>query len=422
MNGQRIVSVVGVVLLFGLTTQAMANGVVRDGVGAVSTGRGGTNIAHSDNGAILLDNPAGMMGVAGRGLVDISFDGLITNLHYEDPFTADTAPIRPVALPEFGLIHKSDDGNWAFGLGVAAPAGFGAHFNLSDPVFGPNNKYSSFGALVKILPAVACQVTDRLAVGGTLGVGVSRATIHGPYWIQTGMFQGAPTVVDIKATGATFIWSVGAQYDLSERTKLGVTYQSESRVTLDGNAEVSVLPLGGASEFDASMDITWPRTVGLGITHQLNCCHRFSSDLIWVNWHDSFDSFGLNLSNPSNPGLLPVPTLGDQYPLDWKNSMSFRFGYEYFPTECSVWRAGYVYNIDQMPNETLSPFIPAILEHAFAFGWGHTRGDHSLDIAYQYSFGPKRAVGTSGIVGGDFSSSEHRSEAHWLSIALTKRF
>ena len=46
----------GLGLLLSCSTPAFANGLIRDGVGAVSTGRGGTNIAHSDNGAILLDN------------------------------------------------------------------------------------------------------------------------------------------------------------------------------------------------------------------------------------------------------------------------------------------------------------------------------------------------------------------------------
>ena len=169
--------------------QALANGVIRDGVGAISIGRGGTNIAFSDNTVVLLDNPAGIVGMDGCGQFHLGIDGLITDLYYSDPFTADSAAIRPMGLPEFGLVRKIGDGNWAWGLTIAAPAGFGAHFNLDDPVFG-RESYTSFGALVKILPGLACQVTDRLSVGGTLGVGFSSAKLDGPFYLQTGMLQG----------------------------------------------------------------------------------------------------------------------------------------------------------------------------------------------------------------------------------------
>ncbi len=40
---------------------ALADGTIRDGLGARVAGRGGTNIAFADAGTILHDNPAGMV-------------------------------------------------------------------------------------------------------------------------------------------------------------------------------------------------------------------------------------------------------------------------------------------------------------------------------------------------------------------------
>jgi long-chain fatty acid transport protein len=422
-----LIAVTGIFLLVAAADRGLANGVIRDGIGARSMGRGGTNIAFSDNGAIILDNPAGMMGISGCGLTDISFDGLMTGLQYEDPFTSDSAPLRPLALPELGVIRKSADGYWAYGLGIAAPAGFAAHFNLSDPVFGPDNKYSSFGALAKVMPALACQITDRFAIGATLGVGISRATLHGPYYIQTGAFQGTPTIVDVKASGATMIWSLGATYQLTDRTRLGLTYQSESRVTLEGDASVDILgmaPVPVPSDFDADLAITWPRSVGLGMVHDISCRHRVSTDLIWINWANAYDTLGMRLSNPSNPvvGAALGTSLGDEFPLHWRDSLSVRLGYEFLATDWSVWRLGYTYNLNQLPDETLTPYIPATLEHGVSVGWGCTRGQYSLDVAYQFSIGPERTSGASSLVGGDFDSSSYNAQAHWISVALTRQF
>jgi long-chain fatty acid transport protein len=40
-----------------LSRLALADGIECDALEATSGGRGGTNIAHSDNGAVLLSNP-----------------------------------------------------------------------------------------------------------------------------------------------------------------------------------------------------------------------------------------------------------------------------------------------------------------------------------------------------------------------------
>ena len=79
---------------------AVADGVIHDSVEAISDGRGGTNIAFSDNGAVLLANPAGILNAEGCGLFEVAGDTLITDLHFSNPINPDTsAHIRPLVLP-----------------------------------------------------------------------------------------------------------------------------------------------------------------------------------------------------------------------------------------------------------------------------------------------------------------------------------
>lgn len=66
-----------------------------------------------------------------------------------------------------------------------------------------------------------------------------------------------------------------------------------------------------------------------------------------------------------------------------------------------------------MPGGTLTPWIPATLEHTFSVGYGRTRGIRRIDLAYQYAFGEDQ-VGVSDLVGGDFNSSEIKTQAHWF--------
>src|SRR5580698_38684 len=115
----------GLSLLVGRT--ALADGLVRDGLGAISMGRGGTNLGFYDNAAIINDNPAAMSNVAGGGLFDASADTLITDLHYSDPQNSDiAAKTRPFVAPTIGYIRHVEDSDWTVGIGAFVPAGFGA--------------------------------------------------------------------------------------------------------------------------------------------------------------------------------------------------------------------------------------------------------------------------------------------------------
>jgi long-subunit fatty acid transport protein len=143
--------------------------------------------------------------------------------------------------------------------------------------------------------------------------------------------------------------------------------------------------------------------------HDLSCSHRVSCDVIWYNWSEAFDRFDLRLSNPL------VGTIPDSFPMNWKDTVSVRVGYEWMANCRDVWRLGYVYHDAPVPTGTLNPYTDGVLEHAFAVGLTRRYEKFLLSLAYQYSFGPERSVGASDIVGGDFSDSTFQAQAHWAS-------
>ncbi|HEV8071267.1 MAG TPA: outer membrane protein transport protein [Planctomycetaceae bacterium] len=405
-----------------------ADGVIHDSVEAISDGRGGTNIAFSDNGGVLLANPAGILNGDGCGLFEVGGDTLITDLHYSNPINPDTAAhIRPLELPMVSYFQKSENGNWAWGFGVFAPAGFAAGWDLNNPVLG-NQSYKSFGSLVKFLPGLAWRPTDRLSIGATFGLAYSYEELETPFFIQQGPAAGAPTLIKLVGDGVTYTWSVGAQYKLTDTTMLGAAFTSEDRFSLDGHMDAQVFGLGPGpvgTHYESSAKLNWPATVGIGIKQDLTSRQRVSLDVVWVDWADAFRNVGLELSGSSNPiftGLLG-PAISQSIPLNWWDSVSVRTGYEWFYSDASVLRLGYTYNSVTIPSSTLTPWIPGILEHTFAIGWG-TRFENNwrLDLAYQFSFGPERSEGTSAIVGGDFSNSTFDAQVHWISVALTHTF
>lgn len=405
---------------------ARADGVMRDSVGAASSGRGGANIAHSDNGAIILSNPAGLVNTPTTQLFEFGIDPLITDLHYADPENHDHGANPFTALPNLSYIKRTEDGRFACGVGFYVPAGFGATWDLNNPLLGKNG-YKPFAAVGKVLPSVAFRVTDKLSVGATLGVAVSHMEAETPLFLQTGLLKGLPTIIDIQGTQAAPTWSVGLQYQVNDRTRVGLTYQSETRFTMKGRGTVHAFLEPGAppisSRFDVQTDMAWPRSVGFGLVHDLTEHQRVSMDVLWYHWSHAFDRLDVKFSNPSNPFFAQFgPSIRDSLALDWKDSVSVRVGYEYFFDNLDVLRLGYVHNSETIPSGTLTPYIPATLEHTFAAGYGLWWGNTRFDFAYQFAFGPTRRVGTSRIVGGDFNNSRITARAHWLFFGLTKFF
>ncbi len=410
-----------------LIQPAWADGIERDGIGAIPIGRGGNNVASFDNGVIIYDNPAGMANVQGQGLVEVGADGLFTDLHYSNPLN-DHASSRqtPWALPFFSFIQRSEDGRFAYGIGLFAPAGFGTDWKINSPLVGLQ-RYKSIGAQIDILPALAYHITDRLSIGGTIGPGITYAQLTGPFVVQTGALQGTPTLINLHAAGVTAAWSVGLQYLLGERTTLGLSYIAQTRYNLHGDADVEVkqiafLPVSVYSRFNADVDVTFPRSLSGGIVHAFGeqMQHLAMLQLMWFDWSDAFNNIGLRLTNSSNPlvPLLAGPSIQDRFPLNWYDTISVRLGYEYHLDPTQVLRCGFIYHPNPVPNQTLTPYIPATLRYAVSAGYSKQWNNWGFNIAYQYTFGAEQSVDQSALVGGDFNNSSVGAQAHWLTGRL----
>src|SRR5688500_17870254 len=100
-------------LLLATQQTALADGVIRDGLGAISGGRGGTNLGFADNGEIIYDNPAGMANIDGCGLVECGIDVLFTDLKYSDADNGLTSASNdPFPMGQLSYMRRSEDGLW----------------------------------------------------------------------------------------------------------------------------------------------------------------------------------------------------------------------------------------------------------------------------------------------------------------------
>lgn len=408
--------VVGMALSLVSVASTRADGVILDGVSAYTIGRGGTNIGFADNASILHDNPAAMGRMESDGMFQLGATGLWTEFQYSDPDNSDVVGQHQFyVMPEISYIRKLSD-EWAVGAGIFTPAGFGSIFNLNGPApFSGPQRYKSFGSLSKLLFGASYAPDDRLSFGATIGPALSFANLEGPYTLQGPGLPGLPTLLDMEVDGFALVWSAGVQYQLTDSTTIGAAYQSQSKIDATGTTSV-ITPFGSGS-YDTDATITWPQSVGIGARQQLTRRQVVSLDVIWFNWSAAFDSFDITLTNPSNPTL---PELREEFPLNWRDTVSTRLGYEYHFDGGQVIRAGYVYHRNPIPASTMTVFIPAALEQAASLGYGWMWRDWNVNLAYMYSFGSHVYTGNSALIGGDFDDSEHYDQTHAAAISFTK--
>ncbi len=409
-----------------LVPDAAADGFFRDGVGARSVGRGGTNLGFADSGSMVLENPAAILNMNANRMTDVGFDLLMTDLQYGDADNPLTSAVdNPIPVGQFSIAARTPNPDIGYGLGVFSHAGFGANYVLNGPApFTGKQRYESFGALLRVLPAVSVRLSPRLTVGGNFGVAVNHMELEGPYTLQgPSPFVGTPARFDLQATGASFSWLAALQYQLTDRTTIGINYQDQTRFTLDGNTRVEIPGLG-QSRFDTELAVKWPRTFGMGLKHNWDAQTDLGLDLIWHGWSDAFTSFNNTLTNPDNPVFAAVVgnRLQENLPLKWRDTLSVRTGFERRLGSGRTVRAGYVYHRNPVPDQTISPYIQATLEHAFSLGYGWQIGQCEIDTAWQFSFSGRQETGASAFVGGDFDNATSLVSVHWLSVSIVRRF
>ncbi len=411
------------------------NGVYLDGMGPVSNSRGGTNIAHSDNGSVIHDNPSALASIEGKRF-EGNFDFLILPMNYRDPQNDEDGKEHLFSLPSFSYSQKITQRPLGIGVGVFSPAGFSTEYRL-NPLNLPNpavvygrQKYASDAALTKILMGAGWQITDQWSVGLGVGPAYSKVSFQELHFFQTGPLKGAPVLIDIQGDDWALAWNMGVQWRISDSTTLGLAYVNQDRFHLSGDLDLRIDPAAGltltnpTAHYHARCDFQWPQTLGIGIRHQFETRHTFSTDIVWIDWSSAFNELTFKLSDGDNPQLNAAVgnSIQDTVPLHWKDSYAFRLGYEYLLAPDDTLRLGYSYNQNPVPDSTLTPLIPGILTHMVSLGYGHNWDHWALNAAYAYSFGPRQSVSTSEIIGGDYNQSSLKVSAHFLSAGIQYQF
>jgi long-chain fatty acid transport protein len=300
------------------------------------------------------------------------------------------------AVPHAYLSHQLNERVW-LGLGINVP--FGLTTEYDDDWVGRYHAIKSQVKTINLNPSVAFRVNHQLS----LGLGVSAMYLEGEFSnaidfgtlnvipLAAGGLGGAlgpvgPGQADGKAVieGDSWGWgfNLGALFELSEDTRIGLHYRSEVEQDIEGDVRFT-LPtpaLAGIfsdSAVEATVDL--PATASLSAFHQVNDEWAVMADYTWTGW-SSIPELRFKFDNGLSDS---VTTFG------WKDTSRVSLGATFQPSDLGwVYRFGVAYDESPITDaESRTPRLPDADRIWLAVGAGfQPTANLQVDIGYAHLF------------------------------------
>lgn len=260
----------------------------------------------------------------------------------------------------------------AIGLSVVTP--FGLATDYEDPNFTNNATRSELKTFV-VTPTIAFDLHDRVTFGAGFSVIYADAKLNN-------------SLLQIEGDDIDYGFNVGALFDLTSTTTLGIAYKSgfDLRLSGDGNftsAGVSIAAVGNTTlagivpgfNGDSTGEAKLPALISVGLKQQLTPKLDLLLEGQWQQW-SSFDTIVLDISNFSQP----IPETQN-----YKNAFFFAGGLEWQTTDQLTLRTGVAW--DQTPTRDEDRTLRVPDEDRIWLSAGATfklTDSMSIDAAYSY--------------------------------------
>ena len=361
--------------------------------------------ASAQDASTIFFNPAGMTLLPVRQLVLVG--------HLIKPgmeFSGTVAAPFPVGGGQGG-----DAGNWAFvpnayyafrltpkvNLGVGLNSPFGLKTEYDPTWIGRYQAIKSEVKTINLNPSIAYKVSDSLSLGAGLNV----------QWIEAVLTNRIPLygqpLVTIKGDDYGWGYNLGALWQASPATRVGLSYRSEVRYTLDGTSSTSnptVAPLNGP----VTADITLPASASLSLFHTLSPRWDLLADLTWTGW-SSFDK-------------LPIQgTINKTTPENWEDILRYSLGATWHMSDKLSLRGGLAYDEAPVSDRYRTPRIPDGARTWVALGGQYRLSRQgALDFGYAHLF--VNSPGLQSSDNGTTLNGRYDSQVDILSVQYTHNF
>jgi len=428
---------------------AQAAGALGNGLSAATVAHGGTMAAeHGDPLDAVEGNPAGLAALHNRTL-DLSGLALFAHGSFAnsvDPNGSLQSFAGAVPYAAFGAPIGAS--KWKAAIAFTPDLLMRADWRYTDP---PGTAGVSYGLQQNESKIVALRTSANLArtvgskwaFGGGVGLVYNTNTLRAPYiFQQQPQLAGLKVLVDLNTRGLGWNGSAGAQWQPSDRLRLGLSWKSvtyiQSHGDVNGTASALFTALGLSADptfhYAAEVDNKLPQTASAGLRWQASHRAVLSFEGGWTGWAGSFESLPVKLKDGTNAIINSVAgssSIRDEVALHWRDQGSFHTGIEVPVKKQWTGRAGYSYASNPVPSATLTPLTAAILTNSLSAGAGYnpeSSGTHApwspsawrWDVAYQAQLPATQNVGHSALLAGEYDNS--RVHVLTQSVTASARF
>lgn len=281
------------------------------------------------------------------------------------------------------------------GVGMNAP--FGLKTEYDSTWAGSTQAIESDLKTVNLNPAVAWKLSEAFSLGAGLSLQYVEATLSN----ATATANGIGTV-----KGDDYGWgfNLGALWQMSEATRIGLAYRSEIDQSLEGDLTFSA----SSTVIPVTADVTLPDSASLSVFHKLNARWDWLADVTWTGWSDFEElrivrAIGAPLVTPEN----------------WEDAYRYSVGANYHLNEQLTLRGGVAYDETPVSDAFRTARIPDENRTWIAFGAQYRLSATSLiDVGYVHIFIDDARISEGAVK----LSGEYESAVDILSAQLTLNF
>lgn len=270
------------------------------------------------------------------------------------------------AVPNLYITAPLGDGLYA-GLGINAPFGLSTRYDNNW-----KGRYLAIQSEVKTVnfnPSIAYRITPQLSVGAGINLqyieakltqAIDQGSLCAPTQAQLQALgvPGAdpalcagltPQGSDGRAKAAGDNWgggyNLGLLYEPADHTRIGLSYRSEVKQQLSGNANFTgILPqfssFGIFVHTGLTADVDLPQTASLSIWQDIGDKWSVMADATWTGWQ-SFDELRIQYNS------FQPDTVVDE---SWNDSWRYALGLNYRYNSNWTFRAGTAFDESPIPN------------------------------------------------------------------------
>lgn len=393
----RVLAVGLLGLALGVALEARAAGFGRPTLfGAPAVGMGGAYAAIADDASAIYHNPAGISLIPQTSiLVDVGV--VIPDREYQPVDCAVTAPhlpacpegatgrrveremMTPMLMPALGFSTRFGkaygEGASRLAIGFASFMSQGGVIKFSDQLaFGDRaGMRSTQIGLIELVPAVAYQASDVLAVGAGLRIGIGLLKLD-----ATTLYEGPADLAGNPYTVSTLGVTAGANLGVMVRParwlNLAFVYRTGMKVPTSGSLDIKSTPSAHKS---LNVDLPFPQQVTIGAAFKPIDRLRIAVQADWTNW-SSFEKLKLRYT----------PTPAELY-LNFKDTWTAHVGAEYVIAEKIPVRVGYALDTQAIPDVSAERQWADALTHSITVGGGFVINKRfRIEAAFEYLFAP----------------------------------